>query len=150
MVLQSTFIRAVDPHSFLRIRIWIQLIISMRSRIQQPFKCGSGSGSSLTKFVTNFFNMPIRIQEGKWMRIHADPDSQPWCYLRKFLVSWVSELWIYILNLTPFESFSSYIYKCRSGSVFGIRIHKAPEYGSNSGADSATAIVWEFFRIFQI
>ena len=51
----------MDPHSFLRIRIQlfismrirIQLFISVRIRIQQLFKCGSGS--SLTKFVTNYF-----------------------------------------------------------------------------------------------
>ena len=38
---------------FLRIRIRIQLFFSMRIRIQQLKKCGSGS--SLTKFVTNYF-----------------------------------------------------------------------------------------------
>ena len=35
------------------------------------------------------------------------------CHLTKFFVSWVSELWIYILNLAPFAS----IYM--GGSVFG-------------------------------
>ena len=37
---------------FLRIRIRIQLLFLMRIRIQQLKKCGSGS--SLTKFVTNY------------------------------------------------------------------------------------------------
>ena len=51
--------------------------------------------------------------------------------LNIFLLSWVSELWIYILNLAPFISILSHIYTC--GSVFGmIRIQKAPEYGSNT------------------
>ena len=39
---------------------------------------------------------------------------------------------IYILNLTPFVSILSYFYMCGSGSVFRRRIHKAPEYGSNT------------------
>ena len=51
------------------------------------------------------------------------------------LPSWVSELWIYILNLTPFTSILSYIYMSGSGSVFGIRIQKAPDYGSNTDPD---------------
>ena len=59
------------------------------------------------------------------------------------LASWVtelSELWIYILNLTPLVSFLSYFYMCGSGSVFWIRIriHKAPEYVSGSGYGSTT------------
>ena len=51
---------------------------------------------------------------------------------------WVSEGWIYVLNLTPFAFILSYaIYMCGSGSVLGIRIqvHKAPEYGSNTDPD---------------
>ena len=47
---------------------------------------------------------------------------------------------MYVLNLAPFASILSYIYKnmCGSGSVFGIRIriHKVPEYGSNTDPDS--------------
>ena len=58
------------------------------------------------------------------------------CHPEKFLVSRVFELWIYFLNLAPLAAFLSYFYMCGSGSVFGIpvwiRIHKAPEYGSNT------------------
>ena len=41
---------------------------------------------------------------------------------------------VYILYLSPFVSIFSYFYMCGSGSVFQIRIriHKAPEYGSNT------------------
>ena len=52
------------------------------------------------------------------------------CHLKKCLISWVSELWIYILNIPLFASILSFIHMCRSGSIFGIRIriHKATEY----------------------
>ena len=58
------------------------------------------------------------------------------CHIIKFLVNWVIEM-IYILNLTPFVSILSFFYMCGSGSVFWIRIriHKAPEYGSNMDPD---------------
>ena len=36
---------------------------------------------------------------------------------------------------TPYASNLSYIYLRGSGSVFGIRIHKGPEYGSNLDPD---------------
>ena len=41
------------------------------------------------------------------------------------------------LNLIPIASMLSYMYSYMSGSVFGIRIriHKAPEYGSNTDPD---------------
>ena len=42
-----SLIRAVGPHSFMRIRI--QLFISMRIRIPFFSQCGSGSRSSFTK-----------------------------------------------------------------------------------------------------
>ena len=48
-----------------------------------------------------------------------------------FLVSLVSEWWIYVLNLTPFASIFSYIYMCGSESTkllnpnpIRIRIHE--------------------------
>ena len=50
-----------------------------------------------------------------------------------FLVSWVCEWWIFVLNITPFTSYLSCFHLC--GSVFGIRIHKIPEYGSNLDPD---------------
>ena len=65
--------------------------------------------------------MQIRIWEGKWMRIHADPDPQP-CFRGKqisfkklifktkryrvkrhrktFFVCWVTELWNFVFNST--------------------------------------------------
>ena len=48
----------IEPGLWIRfhfLRIRIQLLISMRIRIQQLFKCGSRSQSSLTKFVTTYF-----------------------------------------------------------------------------------------------
>ena len=50
-----------------------------------------------------------------------------------FLVSWVCEWWIFVLNITPFTSYLFCFHLC--GSVFGIRIHKIPEYGSNLDPD---------------
>ena len=59
------------------------------------------------------------------------------CHLKKFLISWVSELLINILNLTSFASILIYICMFGSGSVFRlrIRIQEAPEYGSNTDPD---------------
>ena len=48
--------------------------------------------------------------------------------LKKFLVSWVSELWIYILTLHLYLHFILNLH-------LWIRIHKAPEYGSNMDPD---------------
>ena len=52
------------------------------------------------------------------------------CPLKKFVLSWVSELWIYILNLTSLASILTYIFMSGSGSKLGlntdpirIRIH---------------------------
>ena len=48
----------IEPGLWIRfhfLRIRIQLLISMRIRIQQLFKCGSRSQASLTKFVTTYF-----------------------------------------------------------------------------------------------
>ena len=42
------------------------------------------------------------------------------CHLKKFLVSWITELLFYILKLAPFVSILSY-YMCGSGSVFRIQ-----------------------------
>ena len=47
----------LEPGLWIRIhflRIWIHLFFSIRIRIQQLKKCRSGSGSNLTKFVTNY------------------------------------------------------------------------------------------------
>ena len=63
--------------------------------------------------------------------------------LKKFLLRWVFELWIYIVNLISFAFIFYYFYMCGSGSVFRIRIHiliririqEAPEYGSNKDPD---------------
>ena len=72
------------------------------------------------------------------------------CHLKKFLLSWVSELWIYILNLTPcpFTSILSYFYMCGYGSVFGIRIQvqKDPVYGSGS----TTLLLSNLLILFQL
>ena len=59
--------------------------------------------------------------------------SQIFC----LFVSWVSELWIYILNLKSSASILTYICMCGSESEFciWIRIHEAPEYGSNTDPD---------------
>ena len=53
-------------------------------------------------------------------------------YLKKFALSGVSKLGIFVLNLTSFAFILLYIYMCGSGSVFHIRIRiqKASEYGS--------------------
>ena len=58
-------------------------------------------------------------------------------WIVNFYVKVVSELWIFILNLISFAFISFYIYMCGSESVFliRIRIHKAPEYGSNMDPD---------------
>ena len=44
------------------------------------------------------------------------------CHLEKCLLSWVSELWIFILNLSSFVVILYYICMWGSGSVFRIRI----------------------------
>ena len=46
------------------------------------------------------------------------------CHLNKFLLSWVSDLWIYILNLTSFVYILSYIYSTCADPY--------SEYGSGS------------------
>ena len=62
-------------------------------------------------------------------------------HVKKFLLRWVFELWIYILNLISFAFILYYFYMCGSGSgsVFRIwiwiRIQEAPEYGSNTDPD---------------
>ena len=48
---------------------------------------------------------------------------------KNFLVSWFSIWWIYVVNLATFVL---NLRICGYGSVLGIRIHKAPEYGSGS------------------
>ena len=59
------------------------------------------------------------------------------CHQIKFLLSWVSKLWIFILNLTSFAFivFRYYIYMYGFRSIFWIRIQIAPEYGSNTDPD---------------
>ena len=56
-------------------------------------------------------------------------------HIKKFKISWVSELLINILNLKSFASILSYICMCGSWSKF--RIQEAPEYGSNTDPDPA-------------
>ena len=58
------------------------------------------------------------------------------CHMKIFLISWVSELLINILNLTYFASILTYICMYGSGSVFRIqiRIQEAP-IGSNTDPD---------------
>ena len=68
--------------------------------------------------------------------------------LKKFLLRWVFELWIYILNLISFAFILYYFYMCGSGSVFRIRIRiqEAPEYGSNTDPDPQHCYLpWDFF-----
>ena len=50
------------------------------------------------------------------------------CHLRKFLLSWVSELWIYllILHLFTFNFFLYLQYMCESGSVYGKLLNTDP------------------------
>ena len=80
-------------------------------------------------------------------------------YLKKFALSGVSKLGIFVLNLTSFAFILPYIYMCGSGSVFHIRIwiQKASEYGSNGSGSGSTTLtvlkeiwiltVWEESRI---
>ena len=69
-----------------------------------------------------------------WWYIFFQSIRTKW-HLKKFVLSWVSELWIYVLNLTSFVYILSYICRCGSRSVFRIRIQKAREYGSNTDPD---------------
>ena len=57
-----------------------------------------------------------------------------------FVVSWVSEWWINVFNVTNIVSNLSYIFRC--GSVFGrqIRIQRCPEYGFGSTTLDSTSI----------
>ena len=57
------------------------------------------------------------------------------CHLKKFLHSWVSELLIYILNLTSLAFILSYNYMCGSWSGIRNQIQKAPGYGSSTDPD---------------
>ena len=80
-------------------------------------------------------------------------------YLKKFALSGVSKLGIFVFNLTSFAFILPYIYMCGSGSVFHIRIwiQKASEYGSNGSGSGSTTLtvlkeiwiltVWEESRI---
>ena len=79
------------------------------------------------------------------------------CHVKKFWLSWVSELWIYILILKSFVyilCFILYFHLCGSGSVFRIRIRiqKAPIRIRihNTGLYSNTPTYHIFFFLFSL
>ena len=70
-------------------------------------------------FKKYFFKTTVRVHTRKY----------------RYLVSWAFERWIFVFILTHFAFILSHIFICWSGSLFPIRIriHKGPEYGSNTG-----------------
>ena len=92
------------------------------------------------KFRGKIKNNNFREEHFSLKKVYFFKTIRTKCHLKKIiLVSWVCELWIYILHLIPFVSILSFtgIYMSGSGSVCGIRIriHKAYEYGSNTDPD---------------
>ena len=75
----------IEPGLWIRfhfLRIRIQLLISMRIRIQQLFKCGSRSQSSLTKFVTTYF-MPRSKDKKDYSKVKNTGACPHLLYLKK-------------------------------------------------------------------
>ena len=119
---------------------------SFKSLLYRYVKRNTGSGISLrktTRVESNFLVSLLRPRNKLYESLFSCRDtlktmrrvssSQLW-RLRQRTVTWSS--WqgkFCCLNLTPFVSILSYLYLCGSGSVFWmwIRIHKAPEYGTD-------------------
>ena len=55
------------------------------------------------------------------------------CHLKKYLLRWVTDLWIYILNLTSFAPFLFWIrIRIWNPDLMRIRIHSTEQYGNFS------------------
>ena len=104
---------------------WICIRIQVRIRIQ-------GYSIMFRKKIYNNF------REKQFLKMYIFLNCKKKMSSKEFFSELSRCLWIVSLNLklnlVPFASILSYIYICGSGSVFGIRIriHKAPEYGSNT------------------
>ena len=99
--------------------IWIQIHwILIWSRILALL--GSESMVTLSSLKKNVFKKlrwgKVPLKEISFLKQEYNGTG------RSFLVSWVTEWWIFVYNLKSFASYLSYIYLCGSGSVFGIQI----------------------------